>query len=79
MKVGIGGIYHETHTFSVSRTEFENFNRELHIGKEIIDYYDNTKTSIGGFISEAKKNNDEIFPVLYTAATPSALVTKKSF
>ena len=79
MKVGIGGIYHETHTFSVSRTEFDNFNRELHIGREIIDYYDNTKTSIGGFISGAKKNNDEIFPVLYTAATPSALVTKKAF
>ncbi len=79
MKVGIGGIYHETHTFSINRTEFENFNRELHIGEEIIDYYDNTKTSIGGFISEAKKNKYMIFPVLYTAATPSSLITKKAF
>jgi len=79
MKVGIGGIYHETHTFSVNRTGLEDFNRELHTGNDIIYYYDNTKTSIGGFISGARKYHDEIFPVLYTASTPSALIKKNAF
>jgi len=79
MKVGIGGIYHETHTFSSKRTGFEDFSREIHIGKDILGYYSGTRTSMGGFIYEADKNGDEVVPVLYTAATPSSLISKEAF
>ena len=79
MKIGIGGIYHETNTFSATRTGIESFKRNYFIGVDMIENLGKSSTSIGGFISSAEKNNDVIIPVLYTAATPSATISKKAF
>ena len=79
MKIGIGGLYHETHTFSKRKTTFSDFERTLYRGSEIIRNFNNTKTSIGGCLEYSQKNNIEIVPVFYSAATPSAMITKLAF
>lgn len=79
MKLAIGGIYHETHTFSLTKTSLDDFGKEMYAGKDIIRFYQDTKTSIGGFISEAFKNGDTIYPTLYAAATPSGMIVQDAF
>lgn len=79
MKIGIGGLYHETHTFPKRKTTFSDFERTLYRGSEIIKTFSNTKTSIGGCLEYAHKNSMEIVPVFYSAATPSAMITKQTF
>lgn len=79
MKIGIGGIYHETHTFPKRKTTFSDFERTLYRGSEIIKNFSDTNTSIGGYLEYARKKSIEIVPVFYSAATPSAMVTKQTF
>ena len=79
MKLAIGGIYHETHTFPDKKTSLDDFKREMHTGEDIIRVYQNTKTSLGGFIDEALRNGDIIYPTFYAAATPSGMVLQDAF
>jgi len=79
MKIGIGGIYHETHTFPAKKTLIDRFQRETHSGEDILRFYRNTKTSLGGFIDEAANNGDTICPTFYAAATPSGTVSQNAF
>ena len=79
MKLAIGGIYHETHTFPYKKTSLHDFKREMHAGEDLISFYQDTKTSLGGFIDEALKNGDIIYPTFYAAATPSGMVLQDAF
>jgi len=79
MKIGIGGIYHETHTFSQRKTMFADFERSLYRGSEIINNFKDTKTSIGGYIEYASKYGIDIVPTFYSSATPSGMISKQSF
>lgn len=79
MKLAIGGIYHETHTFPHKKTSLDDFKREMYAGEDIIKFYQNTKTSPGGFIDEALRNGDIIYPTFYAAATPSGMVLQDAF
>jgi len=79
MKLAIGGIYHETHTFPHKKTTLDDFKREMHIGEDMIGFYRDTKTSPGGFIDEALRNSDILYPTFYAAATPSGIVTQDAF
>jgi len=79
MKLAIGGIYHETHTFPHKKTSLDDFKREVYAGKDIIRSYQSTKTSLGGFTDEALRNGDIIYPTFYAAATPSGMVSQDAF
>ncbi len=80
MRVAIGGIVHETHTFSSAPTTLESFRaRHFLLGEDLFTFA-GTKTSLGGAIEAAKKEEGlELIPTLYAAATPSGLVTRQAF
>ena len=74
-KVGIGGIWHETNTFSIEvtgRSAFEDY--QLATGGDIIDRYEGTGTELGGMIDGAKRHGFILAPTLFAAAVPSGLI-----
>ena len=54
-KFAIGGISHETNSFSPIKTGLKHFTERGYVkGEEILDRFKNTKTPIGGFIDFAR-------------------------
>ena len=75
--VAIGGIMHESNTFSDTPTDFEAFHTS--VGDEIIDAWADTHHEMGGFIQGAAQNGYTLYPTLMAAATPAGRVTDAAF
>jgi len=76
-RVAIAGIKHETNTFSTVKTKLEDYSPLY--GQEIIDFYDGTRTEIGGFIDALKEESMEIIPTIAASATPAGPINRKDF
>lgn len=79
VKIALGGIVHETNTFSSVPTTLEEFKREMFYGRKIIDHFKNTRTSIGGIVDKSEEFGDELSPAFFTSATPSGLLKRNIF
>jgi len=80
MKVALGGIFHETNTFSALRTSWREFEaKSLVRGEEILAKFAGTRTTIGGVIDAAKDYGLELIPLLYAEATPGGLIVDETF
>ena len=75
--IAIGGIMHESNTFSDTPTDFEAFHTS--VGDEIIDAWADTHHEMGGFIQGATQNGYTLYPTLMAAATPAGRVTDAAF
>ena len=75
--VAIGGIMHESNTFSDTPTDFEAFHTS--VGDEIIGAWAGTHHEMGGFIQGAAQNGYTLYPTLMAAATPAGRVTDTAF
>lgn len=75
MRVAIGGILHETSTFSVVPTTLADFMRNAAEGQEIIHNFTNTKSAIGGYIDAGRDFQFEVVPTFYASTAPAGLVT----
>ena len=75
--VAIGGIMHESNTFSDTPTDFEAFHTS--VGDEIIGAWADTHHEMGGFIQGAAQNGYTLYPTLMAAATPAGRVTDAAF
>ena len=76
----IGGIWHETNTFSSKKTYIKDFKSYQWLeGKNLLKKSINTNTEIGGFLEVFHKKNINIKPSLFAAAVPSGIVSKTSF
>ena len=76
----IGGIWHETNTFSNKKTFIKDFKSYQWLeGKSMIKKSCNTNTEIGGFLDVFNKKGFKVKPSLFAAAVPSGIVTKKTF
>lgn len=75
--VAIGGIMHESNTFSDTPTDFGAFHTS--VGDEIIDAWADTHHEMGGFIQGATQNGYTLYPTLMAAATPAGRVTDAAF
>jgi microcystin degradation protein MlrC len=78
VRVAVGGLIHETHTFAASRTGLSDF-REQAAGQEIWERYGDTRTSIGGVLQEGSRLGLDVVPTFNALATPSGLVTRDAF
>jgi microcystin degradation protein MlrC len=76
-RVAIAGIKHETNTFSTVKTKLEDYSPRY--GQEIIDFYDGTRTEIGGFIDVLRRKGAEIVPTISAYATPSGPINREDF
>ncbi len=67
MKIGIAGISHETHTFLPDKTGLDDFDRVARHGKDILETYRPTNSSIGGFIQVCEPAGVELVPIVYAS------------
>ena len=78
--VAIGGIMHESNTFSDTPTDFTAFqNGSYTVGAEIFDIWGETHHEMGGFIQGAAQYGYIAHPTLMTSATPAGPVTDAAF
>lgn len=78
--IAIGGILHESNTFSnvpTDRAAFES--GYLIFDTEILDVWGESHHEIGGFIEGASTYNWDLHPTLMAAATPAGRVTDAFF
>ena len=80
MRVAIGGISHETSTFTLVQTNLDSFReRGYQRGAEILETYRGTNSPIGGFIDGADKHGFELIPTAFAEAQPSAPAPRPVF
>ena len=72
MRIGIGGIAHETNSFSNVATTEELFRKLAYLeGDQIIAHHTGVRSYIGGFIDEAKQQDITLIPAMFANANPS--------
>ena len=79
-RIAIGGIQHESNSFSSAKTTIADFERNhLTRGPEIVPAWSASKHEAGGFIEGAQRFGFDIHPTLFAIATPSGPVTAAAF
>jgi len=79
-RVAVGGISHETSTFTPVVTTLESFfERHLLRGRELLDVFSGTNSTIGGYIDGAAKHGFELVPTLFADAHTSAPAPREVF
>ena len=79
MRIGYGGIRHETNTFSTVPTDVAKFKQLLYGEKEEVTLQNTGVRSYnGGFIDEAAAQGVELVPALFANAVPSGLITRET-
>jgi len=80
LRIAIGGISHETNTFSFVKTTLDHFRQsEWEFGEEIIKNHTGVRDFLGGIISEAKKHSIELLPTFWAKADPSGIITRDAY
>src|SRR4051812_34036052 len=80
MRIAIGGISHETNTFSTIPTDLALFDRRgVHGGEALLPAFVGTKPIVGGFLDGARSQGFEIVPTMLAEAAPSGTVTAEAF
>lgn len=75
--IAIGGIMHESNTFSKTPTDFEAFS--CTIGDDLFSVWKGTHHEMGGFIQGAEDYNYTAHPTVMATATPAGPVTDDAF
>lgn len=76
MRIGVGGCFHESHVFASMLTPLSDF--DLVRGKQFVEQYTGTRTSMAGFLDTASPEWD-VVPLLYATATPSGAVERSAY
>ena len=75
MRIGIGGISHETNAFSNVATDETLFRKLAYReGQEIIETNTGVRSFLGGYIDEAKAQGITLVPALFANANPSGRI-----
>ena len=78
--VVIGGVSHETNTFSPIRTDLPLFERRAFLrGQDILTQSRGVSSTVGGMVDGAEKRGWQITPTIFASATPSGIVTKEAY
>lgn len=80
LRIALGGIVHETHSFAETPTTLADFKKQsLHAGRELLEIMIGTRSGIGGMIDGAVDRQWELIPTLYAAAMPSGIVSEQTY
>lgn len=77
MRVAIGGVLHESNSFSPLPTRLEDF--AVQRGDDIMAWWQRAHHEVGGFIEGADKYGYDLVPLLVASATPGGKVTVDTF
>jgi len=78
-RVAVAAVFHETNSFSPIKTTLDDFTRRWHVGTDLFDAQQGTRTVVGGFCDGGAQQGFELIPVFGTFATPAGLVTGDAF
>lgn len=79
-RVAIGGISHETNTFSSIQTTLAHFqSRALARGRAIVEASRESGTTLGGMVDTALALHWDLAPVLFASAMPSGRIRRGTF
>ena len=81
MRIAIGGLSHETSSFSkvpTTRADFES-GFGLFRGREVLRRFTGTNICTGGFIDGAAAQGFEVVPLLWGFAYPSGLIVQQDY
>ncbi|TDL30801.1 M81 family peptidase [Jeotgalibacillus sp. S-D1] len=79
-KIAIGGIMHETNTFSNLQATVDIFKLyEWENGQEIINNHTGVRDYLGGIISKGKEMEVELIPTFWANANPMGLITREAY
>lgn len=79
-RVLIGGIAHETNTFSAVPTDLEQFRQRVYVsGHDLTTGFAGTRTVIGGFLDGIAALGGVAAPLIYASATPGGIVTRAAY
>src|SRR5260221_119458 len=79
-RIALGGIVHETNTFSPNLTRIEDFTRQaFDSGQALVERWQNTATSLGGALEGLKDAGHEAVPLFYATAMPSGLINADAY
>ncbi len=79
MKVLVGGIYHESHSFSNVATDLESFRSVLFLeGRDSIEQLRGTTSEMAGFINGSEEIGFEMVPTLWAWGLSTAPVEAKT-
>lgn len=80
MRVIIGGISHETSTFTPVETTWESYYERFYFhGTEMLSFFRDTNTPIGGFIAGCEAQGIEMIPTVFAEAHPSGPTPRPIF
>jgi microcystin degradation protein MlrC len=79
-KILIAEFEHETNCFCPDKTGRRQF-EECHLinARDVISFFQGTRTNLGGFITALEGKEYEIIPVIAASATPGGVVTRDMF
>lgn len=79
-RVIVGGIAHETSTFTLVPTDWESYHERFFLlGEDIITTFRETNTPPGGFIEGGEAHDFELIPTLFAEAHPSSPTPRPIF
>ena len=81
MRIATGGVLHETSTFAAGTTTLRDFEagKGLLRGPAMLEVFRGANFCGGGFLEGAEKHGFELVPLLWTFATPSALIERPTY
>ena len=77
MRIAIGGIMHESNSFSSVPTDLEDFN--IQRSDDLITHWQHAHHEVGGFIEGAATFGYDAVPLMMANATPGGSVTRRAF
>lgn len=80
LRVAIGGIVHETHSFISAPTDLDAFrSQSLYQGAGLLSAAESTRSVLGGAIAGGNEAGWELLPTVYGAALPGGIVTRPTY
>jgi microcystin degradation protein MlrC len=79
-RIAIGGIAHETNTFSAVPTDIGEFRERVYVGgHDLSTGFAGTRTAIGGFLDGIAPFGGRAVPLIYASATPGGIVSRAAY
>jgi len=78
MRIGIGGLHHETNSFSNILITDEVLAQRSYEGEQILENMTGVRNYVGGFIAAGKELGVEVVPAAMGYCTPSGHITKEA-
>ena len=80
MRLALLGFYHETNTFSMTPTDYAQFERNgILRGDEIVREHAEAQSTITGYLEAGREPGVEVVPLYFTTTGPLGMISADAF